>query len=133
VLRDSSVKVADSFYIVGREDKYYEMISGNKRAEIWELMQGLELELPVILLSHQPVNLEEAKNAGVDLQLSGHTHKGQFFPFNFITRNIFEVDYGYLRTGNLQVIVSTGAATWGPPIRIGSSSEVVDILVNFGE
>ncbi|MDO9533900.1 MAG: metallophosphoesterase [Bacillota bacterium] len=131
LLRDSSVKVDESFYIIGREDNFYGIINEKKRIELWKLMEGMELELPVILLDHQPKNLEEAKNAGVDLQLSGHTHRGQFFPFNLITRKVFRVDYGYLRTGSLQVIVSNGAGTWGPPIRIGSSSEVVDILVNF--
>jgi uncharacterized protein len=85
------------------------------------------------MLDHQPIDLEEEQNAGVDLQLSGHTHKGQFFPFNLITHKIFKIDYGYLKTGNFQLIVSSGAGTWGPPIRIGSSSEVVDIMVVFNK
>jgi len=131
VLRDSSVKIADSFYLIGREDKYTEIRGGEKRTPLTELMQGMNLELPVILVDHQPIDLQEAENAGVDLQLSGHTHKGQFFPFNLITRRIFPVDYGYLAMEGLQVIVTSGAGTWGPPIRIGSSCEIVDILVNF--
>ncbi len=131
LLRDSSVKVADSFYIIGREDKSSAMSSGKKRAELGKLMQGMDLSLPVILLDHQPIDLEEAKSAGVDLQLSGHTHKGQFFPINLITRKIFAVDYGYLQTESLQVIVTSGAATWGPPLRIGSSCEIVDLIVNI--
>ncbi len=130
-LRDSSVKVADSFYLIGREDKYHEISSGKKNAIISKLTKEMDLEYPVIMLSHQPVELEKVKNAGVDLLLSGHTHKGQFFPFNIITRKIFAVDYGYLKKEGLQVIVTSGAGTWGPPIRLGSTSEVVDIRVTF--
>jgi uncharacterized protein len=131
VLRDSSVKVAESFYLIGRDDKTYVGINRKKRQELSSLMVGINRQLPIIMLDHQPINLEEAKNAGVDLQLSGHTHKGQFFPFNLIANKVFKIDYGYLQTGNLQVIVSSGSGTWGPPIRIGSFSEVVDIRVIF--
>ncbi|MFL0195029.1 metallophosphoesterase [Clostridium sp. WILCCON 0269] len=131
VLRDSCIKIADSFYIIGREDKSYEMMSRKKRMELSKLTEGINHKLPVIMLDHQPINIDEAENMGVDLQLSGHTHKGQFFPFNFITNKMFKVHYGYLKTGKLQVIVSCGASTWGPPIRIGSTSEVVNVIVEF--
>jgi predicted MPP superfamily phosphohydrolase len=131
VLRDSGVKVGDSFYIIGRDDKTYEGMSKKKRQALSNIMIGINRQLPVIMMDHQPIDIEEARNAGVDLQLSGHTHRGQFFPFNLITNKIFKIDYGYLKTGNLQVIVSSGAGTWGPPIRIGSSSEVVDIKIIF--
>lgn len=131
VLRDSSVKVGDSFYIIGRDDKTYEGMSKKKRQALSNIMMGINRQLPVIMMDHQPIDIEEARNAGVDLQLSGHTHKGQFFPFNLITRKVFKIDYGYLKTGSLQVIVSSGAGTWGPQIRIGSSSEVVDIRIIF--
>jgi predicted MPP superfamily phosphohydrolase len=131
VLRDSRVKVGESLYIVGREDESWESATGKRRLELAEIMRGINRELPVILLDHRPIDLEEARDAGVDLQLSGHTHKGQFFPVNLFTRRIFETDYGYLKTGTLQLIVSSGAGTWGPPIRIGSSCEVVDITLRF--
>lgn len=131
VLRDSSVKIGDSFYLIGREDKFYERTSGGKRKKLSTLMKDMDMKLPVIVLDHEPVKLEEPRDAGADLQLSGHTHKGQLFPFNLITKKIFQVDYGYLNMGNLQVIVSSGARTWGPPIRIGSHSEVVDITIHF--
>ncbi|MBB6214462.1 putative MPP superfamily phosphohydrolase [Anaerosolibacter carboniphilus] len=77
------------------------------------------------------LELEEAETAGVDLQLSGHTHKGQIFPFNLITSRVFKIDYGHLETGSLQIIVSSGAGAWGPPVRIGSVPEVADITVGF--
>jgi predicted MPP superfamily phosphohydrolase len=68
--------VGESFYIIGREDQSYESLSGKPRMELSKLMNGINRSLPVIMLDHQPINLEEAENAGVDLQLSGHTHKG---------------------------------------------------------
>lgn len=131
VLQESGLEVAGSFYLIGRDDQSYEMISGKKRSKISSLTAGINRAMPVILLDHQPVDLKAAEDAGIDLQLSGHTHKGQFFPFNLITKRVFQIDYGYLKMGTLQVIVSSGAGTWGPPIRIGSCSEVVSIMVDF--
>ncbi|HEX3032482.1 MAG TPA: metallophosphoesterase, partial [Bacillota bacterium] len=95
------------------------------------LLTGVDKRLPIILLDHQPAHLEESAANGVDVQLSGHTHRGQLFPINWITRNVFEVDWGYLRKGGLQVIVSSGFGTWGPPIRIGSRAEVVELTLRF--
>jgi predicted MPP superfamily phosphohydrolase len=130
VLRDTGMKIADSFYLIGREDISYER-RGRSRQTLSTLMQGIEQELPVIVLDHQPVNIAEPKEAGVDLQLSGHTHHGQVFPVNLFTNKLFEVDYGYLQKDQLQVIVSSGARTWGPPMRIGSRCEVVHLTVSF--
>jgi len=66
--------------------------------------------------------------------LSGHTHNGQFFPVSFITDAIFRVGYGYERVGDMHVYVSGGAATWGPPIRVLTDSEIVKItLVRDGK
>ena len=131
VLRDSYVKVNDQFYVVGREDRSGNRLSGTQRLSLAQLMEEIDHKLPIILLDHQPSNLAEPQTNGVDLQLSGHTHYGQFFPNNLVTGKIFEVDWGYLKKGTLQVIVSCGFGTWGPPIRIGSYSEIVDIHVKF--
>jgi predicted MPP superfamily phosphohydrolase len=82
-------------------------------------------------MDHQPLQLEEPVEQGVDLQLSGHTHAGQLFPNRLMTRRIFEDDWGLLRKGNFQLIVSSGYGTWGPPIRLGNTPEVVDIMIKF--
>jgi len=132
VLRDTYVKVDDKFYVVGRDDRSGNRMSNTKRKGLSEVMTGIDHSLPIILLDHQPSNLGEPLASGVDLQLSGHTHHGQFFPNNIVTGRIFEVDWGYLRKETLQVIVSCGFGTWGPPIRIGSYSEIVDIRITFG-
>jgi len=70
------------------------------------------------------------EQAGVSLQLSGHTHGGQVFPFSWITRRAFgKFTYGLQRFGALQVITSSGVGTWGPPMRVGTHHEVV--LITF--
>ena len=79
-----------------------------------------------ILLNHMPSRLPIVEGAGVSLQLSGHTHVGQLFPFNWLTRRVFgKFTYGLQRFGALQVYTSSGAGTWGPPMRVGTSPEVV--------
>ena len=97
-----------------------------------ELTAGLDPDLPVILMDHQPSALREIAEAGVDLSLSGHTHRGQMAPNHWITRRIFELDWGYKRIGGLHAFVSSGFGTWGPPIRIGSRNEILSITVRFG-
>ncbi len=131
VLRDQYVKVDKSFYIVGRE--YGTMgRAGTKRKPLAEVLVGVDKSLPVILLDHNPSKLTEAQEQHIDLQLSGHTHAGQLFPANLITKKIYEMDWGYLKKGGLQLIVSSGAATWGPPVRLGSNSEILEINIIFG-
>jgi uncharacterized protein len=133
VLRDSYIKIGNYFYIAGREDLASERFLGVQRKKLSEVLSGVDRSLPIILLDHQPVGLDESEKEGIDLQLSGHTHKGQMFPNQFITRKVFEIDWGHLQKKNLNAIVSSGFGTWGPPIRIGSRSEIVDIVLDFGE
>jgi predicted MPP superfamily phosphohydrolase len=131
MLRDSVVKVADAFYVAGREDRDKNRFSGKPRKEVKELLLGADLSRPVILLDHQPFALEKAMEAGVDLQLSGHTHHGQLWPLNFITRAVYEVSMGYKKKGNTHFYVSPGFGGWGPPVRTGHRPEVVSILLRF--
>ena len=131
VLRDEVVLINDSFYVVGRDDKAVYRGSEGKVKDLVDILDGVDKAKPIILLNHQPTDLPLAETEGVDLQVSGHTHRGQFFPNNFITSRIFEVDYGYLKKGDLNTVVSSGFGTWGPPIRIGSRSEIVEIIVSF--
>jgi uncharacterized protein len=91
---------------------------------------GLKNGAPSILLQHVPNRLPIIEQAGVNLMLSGHTHSGQFFPFNWITHRAFgEFTHGLRRFGGLQVYTSSGAGTWGPPMRVGTHSEIV--LITF--
>jgi predicted MPP superfamily phosphohydrolase len=83
-----------------------------------------------VLLSHAPHELAIAEKAGISLQLSGHTHGGQIFPFTWFTERIFgKYTYGLERFGDLMVYTSSGAGTWGPPMRVGTRPEIV--LIQF--
>jgi uncharacterized protein len=91
---------------------------------------GVDRERASILLTHAPHLLNVAEEAGIGLQLSGHTHRGQYFPFTWIARRIYrDFVYGLQRLGKMQIYTSCGAGTWGPPLRLGSSPEIV--LIQF--
>ena len=126
VLEDSVALVDNRLYVVGRKDR----IDGNRKST-QELVQGLDTNMPIILLDHQPFNLDESVSAGVDLHLSGHTHDGQFFPINLITKAIYEVSAGYKLKGNTHIYVTSGIGIWGPPVRIGTKSEFVVINMKW--
>jgi len=131
MINDTAILIENSFYIVGREDIMIKTFSHKKRKELSVLMAGLDTTLPIILLDHQPFKLEEAENAGVDLQLSGHTHNGQIWPFNYITDIIFEKSAGYLKKGKTNYYVSSGIGGWGPPIRNVGRPEIINIKLIF--
>ena len=83
------------------------------------------------MMDHQPAKLQEAVDQGVDLQLSGHTHHGQLWPFQLITNRMYEVSWGYKKKGNTHFYVSCGVGTWGPPVRIGNTPEIMQINLTF--
>ncbi|HTW58609.1 MAG TPA: metallophosphoesterase [Terriglobales bacterium] len=86
----------------------------------------LDRERASVLLVHAPDHPEVAEAAGVSLQLSGHTHLGQFIPWNWFARRIYrQFVYGLSRIGKMQIFTSSGAGTWGPPLRLGSNPEIV--------
>lgn len=126
VLYDEAVVIDDAFTLVGRRDR-----SDRGRAPLAALMANVDTGKPVILLDHQPFGLEEARQLGVDLMVSGHTHRGQVFPGNWITERLYENDWGHLQRDGFHSIVTSGYGFWGPPIRIGSRSEIVQITVTF--
>jgi len=132
VLQDSVVKIAGVLYLIGRKDLMVEKFSSGRKS-LKELVKGLDLNLPVILMDHQPFHLEEAEQNGIDLQLSGHTHHGQIFPFNLITKMIYEKSWGYLKKGETHYYISCGVGTWGPPVRIGNTPEIVLITLLFNK
>lgn len=130
MLRDASLKIADSLYLVGREDRSVGR-RGNKRKGLNELMAAVDTTFPVILMDHQPFGLQEASVQGIDLQLSGHTHYGQLWPLNYIVESIYEIAWGYARIGKTHYYVSSGVGTWGPPMRIGNYPEIMQIQLHF--
>ncbi|WP_374711629.1 metallophosphoesterase [Symbiobacterium terraclitae] len=125
MLVDEWVEVDGAFYLVGRNDR------SRGPAPLEQVLQGVDPSRPILLMDHQPDRLDEAVAAGVDLQVSGHTHRGQVWPGRLLTDRIFEVDWGYLQKGGTQFVVSQGWGTWGPPIRVGTRSEIVQIHIRF--
>jgi predicted MPP superfamily phosphohydrolase len=131
VLRDEHILINNTFYMVGRLDSHPIGITQEKRMTVSNVLEGIDKEKPIIMLDHQPTELTEAEEGGVDIILSGHTHLGQIFPGNLIVRKIYENPYGYLKKGDMASIVTSGASTWGPPLRIGTDNEVVRIDLTF--
>jgi predicted MPP superfamily phosphohydrolase len=131
VLKDEVVILPGGIQLIGRLDRDSKRFYGSERLPLDELMKGIDHSKPIILLDHQPFHLDETVKNGVDLQLSGHTHNGQLWPLNYLTRKMYELSYGYKKKGNSQIIVSSGFGLWGPRIRLGSRSEVLLINIEF--
>lgn len=133
VLRDKAILIDNSFYVIGRDDLTQQLSTKVKRKDLSYITKDLDKSKPLLLMDHQPKNLNDAENQSIDLQVSGHTHRGQLFPASIITNRIFELDYGYLEKNNSKFIVSSGYGTWGPQVRLGSRSEIVEIDIKFME
>ena len=123
--------IDSSFYLIGREDRSISQFNGKQRKSLQDILENVQLGFPKILLDHTPFKLEEAEQSRIDLQLSGHTHHGQIWPGNIITKMIYELSWGFKKKGNTNYYVSSGAGTWGPPVRTGSSSEIVNVRIKF--
>lgn len=126
ILMDESVLIKDSLYIFGRKDQ-----TDRHRKSIDELLTNIDSSKPIIMLDHQPTEISVAENHEVDILLSGHTHHGQMYPGQLITGRLFENDWGHLQKGDFHSFVTSGFGTWGPPLRIGTRSEVMIIHVKF--
>lgn len=122
VLRDEAVEL-DGVTIIGRKDRISSRLSPS------QLTEKVDPDSYVIMLDHQPYDFEEEKAAGADLILCGHTHRGQVFPFNLVTKSIYRLHYGIETEDDCTMIVSSGVGTWGPRLRIGSNSEIVKINI----
>jgi predicted MPP superfamily phosphohydrolase len=133
ILKDEVITLEGGIQLIGRLDRDGSRFNRKERAPLSELMKQVDTTKPVILLDHQPLRLGETVKAGVDLQLSGHTHNGQLWPINYITKMIYEISYGYRKIGNTQFIVSSGFGLWGPRVRSGSRAEVLEINITFSD
>jgi uncharacterized protein len=130
-LRDSVVDINGLFYIAGRDDISITNFYGISRKPLKELLADINPELPLIMMDHQPIALMEAADHGVDLQISGHTHHGQMWPLQAITKRVFKLSRGYRKINGSHFYVSSGAGTWGPRVRIGSHPEIVSVRIIF--
>ena len=122
LLIDEAATIDSSIVIVGRDDR-----TNMRRKPVKDLVNGLvNVQSPyIIVLDHQPYNLDRSEAAGVDFQLSGHTHRGQVWPISWITDYIYECSWGSHQRGSTQYYVSSGIGIWGGKFRIGTQSEYV--------
>ncbi|MGV0646639.1 metallophosphoesterase [Mycolicibacterium sp. XJ2546] len=133
VLRNENTvirRAGAAFDLVGIND-----IAGGQRSDPPDLDQALEMldaSGPTILLAHQPVLVTEAAARGVDLQLSGHTHGGQMWPFHYVVRAEQPSLAGLSTVGDTQLYVTKGAGFWGPPVRIGAPPDIAVLTLQAG-
>jgi uncharacterized protein len=145
LLLDGVVAIGNNMYIAGRRDARPIGMKAQRKtaAELLAVMfdrtvpPGSETPRTLIVLDHQPTQFADIEAAGADLVLSGHTHRGQLFPANLITKSMYRkagaAHYGYWRGKSLQAVITSGAGYWGPPLRVATNSEVAVIDVTFGE
>lgn len=131
ILEDESVLINDQFYVIGRKDvSLTEKIHEIRKAPA-QLTEKLDRDKPIIMIDHQPKELQELADAGVDLDLCGHTHNGQTFPGNFTIKLMWENPCGLLSKDNMTNITTSGAGVWGPAMRIGTDSEICSINIQL--
>ncbi len=131
LLNDTVELIDGSFYVAGREDLTINQFTNHRRKELNDIVNDVDKSRPIILLDHQPFKLNNAVENGIDLQLSGHTHHGQLWPFNYISNMVFELSWGYLKKENTHIYVSSGVGGWGPPIRTVNRPEIISITLTF--
>lgn len=133
-IRDLGMKILNNEKVdlhgiafIGVDDR-----DGHRREDFEKILQKINIDprVPNVLVKHEPSHLAVARDRGIALGLFGHTHHGQIFPLNFLTSRVYRgFDYGLKRFGDMQVYTSSGAGTWGAPIRLGTRSEIVHITL----
>ncbi|MGB5372389.1 MAG: metallophosphoesterase [Polyangiales bacterium] len=133
-LRNEHVELSkngETIHLAGVDDWSARRFGNGHGADMARAMAGRDANKPVVLLAHQPVQFDEAREHGVDLQISGHTHGGQIFPFGLLTRLAQPFVSGLHRRGDSQIYVSSGTGYWGPPMRIAAPAEIT--LIELGQ
>lgn len=120
LLMDEAVQVDGKFTIIGRND---DLVPNRPSAKT--LLRGVDTRLPVFLMDHRPTDLWEHSRLPIDIQVSGHTHKGQIFPANLLTYMMYPLNYGFKQVNGVNFFVTSGYGFWGVPMRLASQSEVL--------
>ncbi|MBO5534731.1 MAG: metallophosphoesterase [Clostridia bacterium] len=131
MLSDETVLIDGFLQLIGRVDGEKAGDGTNNRMSAAELLKGIDRTKPVLVLEHEPREYRDLKEAGADVVLSGHTHNGQFFPGNLIVPLFNENGWGYKVVDGLQTLVTAGIGYYGPPIRVGTDSEISVIRLTF--
>lgn len=132
-LRNQRVTIgrgAASFELAGVEDHHAHLVGGTSREDLPRALAGRDPQQPVILLAHDPATFKEAARLGVDLQLSGHTHGGQIWPFRYLVRLSTPYVAGHYRTNGSQLYVSSGTGFWGPAMRLRAPAEITELVLH---
>ena len=132
-LRDEGTLIDGKFYLYGRPDAHRPGRGIETRKTPNEITADMDKDKPIIVLDHQPKELRELADAGVDLDLCGHTHDGQMFPGNLIIKLMWENACGYLQKGQMHNIVTSGVGVFGPDMRVGTKAEICPIIVHFAK
>lgn len=131
LLEDEGVLIGDSICLFGRKDGEITEENGHSRFSAEEAAAWADLSLPLIVLAHEPDDLWALSDAGVDLELCGHTHNGQLFPANILMKFIWDNPYGLKTYGSMTNIVTSGCGVWGPAMRVATDCEVCIINCSF--
>ena len=131
LLRDEGMLIDGKFYLYGRPDAHRPGRGIETRKTPDEITAGLDKDKPIIVLDHQPKELQELADAGVDIDLCGHTHDGQMFPGNLTIKLMWENACGYLQKGKMHNIVTSGVGLFGPNMRVGTKAEICPITIYF--
>jgi predicted MPP superfamily phosphohydrolase len=126
VLQDAVMRVGDAFYLVGRNDNHI-----NNRKSMQELLSYISVNLPIIVIDHRPSGYDGVSRSPVDIEVSGHTHNGQIFPFNYMISYLYDLSWGYKKIRNTHFFVTCGIQGWGPHVRTAGASEIMIINVDF--
>lgn len=118
-----------SFDLAGVEDAHASQVDPRRREDVRAALDGRDSDRPVVLLAHDPTTFRRASAAGVDLQISGHTHGGQIWPFTYAVRAVIPWVAGVYRKGASAIYVSRGTGFWGPPMRFGAPAEITEIVL----
>ena len=131
LLEDESLLIDGDFYLIGREDASMSKKLGETRETPEQLTSDMDKSKPILVIDHQPGELQELAKAGVDVDFSGHTHNGQIFPGNLLTALSWENPAGVKKIENMYSCVTQGAGVWGPAMRLGTDSEIMVINIEF--
>jgi predicted MPP superfamily phosphohydrolase len=132
VLRNERVSLADGLDLAGVDDHSAKQMRDDHGPDLGRALAGRDTSRALVLLAHQPRAIHEAAKHGVDLQLSGHTHGGQIWPWNFMVRLQQPYVAGLVKHGDTQLYVSSGTGYWGPPMRLGTTPEITKIVLRRG-
>lgn len=132
MVEDSVIPIVDgNINLAGRKDRLKSGDGTGKQMPVSQLLAKQDQTKLLIVLEHEPNDLKELSEVGADLILAGHTHDGQMFPFNLTGRLMWENPYGILEKYGVTSIVTSGVGLYGPPIRLMTKSEVVEIVLDY--